>query len=187
LTWRGKLLAVQTHNGQHYVDQLIGDQFVRMLDIPSGYSNYTYPKVWNLGEELVCTIANPDDADAPGVIHIGAGTDLVDGWLITSAYDMGMPARKKRLNHITVHTDVDAAADTDFDVIIKYRTDDYCHDGDDDNWTTAVTSTATPRAATAELGVEFYILQVRVDIDDDCSPNVDRKIEAITIDYSAGN
>jgi hypothetical protein len=100
---------------------------------------------------------------------------------------MAMPARQKRLNHITVHTDVDAAADTGFKILIKYRTDDNCHDGDDDNWTTSVTANSTPRAVTAEIGVEFYLLQVRVDVDDDSGNNLDRKIEAITIDYSAGN
>ena len=40
---------------------------------------------------------------------------------------------------------------------------------------------------TAELGVEFSLLQVLVQIDDDSGSNLDRRIEAITIDYSAGN
>jgi hypothetical protein len=191
--WRGRLLAVQGYGGQNYIDQLIDEdgaspsgEWVRMLDRHADQVGryYAYPKVWNLGEELICTMAN--GSGNPALRHIGAGT-LCDGWLITSAYDMGLPARQKRLNHITVHTDVESDADTDFKIVVKYRIDDYTHRGDDDNWTTAVTANGTPRAVTAELGVEFYLLQVRVDVDDDSGSNLDRKIEAITIDYSAGD
>ena len=39
----------------------------------------------------------------------------------------------------------------------------------------------------SELGAEYYLLQVRVDIDDNSGNNLDRRIEAITIDYSQGN
>jgi hypothetical protein len=184
--WRGRLLAVQTYQGHHYVDQLIDREWVRLLNSHSDQANhlYSYPKVWNLGEELVCTML--DTEDAPALRHVGKGT-LADGYLITSAYDFGLPARQKRLNHITVHTDIESDSDTDFKIVVKYRTDDNTHRGTGDNWTTAVTANGTPRAVTAELGTEFYLLQIRADVDDDSGNNLDRKIEAITVDYSVGD
>jgi hypothetical protein len=194
MTWRGRLLAVQNKSGRHIIDALVGDdgpsssgEWVRMIQPHADQigRTYSYPKEWNLGEDLVCTMQ--DGSGDPALRYIGSNSALGDGFLITSAYDMGLPARSKRLNHITVHTTINSDADTDVKILVKYRTDDDVHTADDDNWTTAVTANNTPRAVTAELGVEFYLLQVRVDVDDDSGNNRDRYIQAITIDYSAGD
>ena len=186
MPWRGRLLHAMNKNGRHRLDALTGDKWNRIMAPHNDQlgRTYSYPKEWNLGENFVGTMT---DGSANVVLRYIGGTDLHDGYFISSVYDLGLPARQKRLNHITVHTNVQSDADTDFKIIVKYRIDDYCHRGVDDNWTTAVTANGTPRAVTGELGVEFYILQIRIDVDDDSGNNCDRQIEAITIDYSAGD
>jgi hypothetical protein len=188
MPWRGKLLAARGRQGRHDIDQLIGHEWTRMLNRHSDQTSrtFSYPKIWNLGEVIVATMMDGSDPAEAGVRYVGE-TTFEDGYLVTSVYDFGLPARPKRLNHITAHTNVESDSDTDFKVVISYRTDDDTHRGLGEGWTVAVTANATPRAVTAELGVEFYLLQVLVQIDDDSGSNLDRRIEAITIDYSAGN
>jgi len=115
-------------------------------------------------------------ADTEGIYHLPTSGSLQDGYLITSRLDMDCPGRQKRLLRLTVLLD---GAAVDFDVIIKYRTDDTAA------WTTAVTSDDTTRVTVdITTAVTFYTLQVRVDLDDDTGNDEDIRIGAVSVLYS---
>lgn len=114
-------------------------------------------------------------ADVQGAYYAGHNTGLQDAYAITSRLDMGHPGKQKRLDRITVHLD---GAETDFDVIIKYRTEENA------SWTTATTEDGSRLVTIGDLGVAFYALQVRVDLDDDSGNDADHRINAISVTYT---
>ena len=74
---------------------------------------------------------------------------------------------------------LDGAASS-FQIKLYYRTEDTAA------WTQAgSTADNTQRAAAENLAVEFYQLQVKVELDDDTGNNEDIAIEKIAVTYSA--
>lgn len=140
-----------------------------LLDLAPPTPNDSGGYIWlgTLNGQLVLSMLT--DAAAEGTFHAGAGT-LGDGYIITSKLDFGSPGRQKRLEQLTVILD---SATTDFKTVIKYRTDDST------DWTTATTSNGTRIARATALGVSFYTLQLRIDLDDDSGLNCDHRIAAI--------
>lgn len=170
--WRGELIfyAPASSGTQNY-KMLIGNQFV---DAVPGTINVTGLSALaaNLGNELVTT--GLDGSSNEGIHHAGAA-NLQDGYLLSSWLDLGSPGALKRLESITVLL---TGKKADFKVLLKYRTDD------NTGWTTAATGNNTRRPHVANLGVEFYQLQLRIDLDDDSSPgDEDIRITAISASY----
>lgn len=176
LHWRGQLifysLDQRTGITDHDFRILIGDKFTPFLPY-SDTNGYGYlPAAWSLGGELMFPTRT---ASAAHGIHHAGSSALSDGYITTSYLDMDSPGRLKRLESLAAF--VDTAA-TDFKVLIKYRVNDTA------GWTTAVTANNTHRATAADLAVEFYRLQIRVELDDDTAGHVNAAIEAISARYT---
>ena len=179
ITWRGELLFYASYSGSGVIlTKLMVDRsasqeesFTEFSPLTADHQSAFDHLLWNLGEELVVL---GQAAASEGVYHTGAGA-LADGYLVTSYLDMDSPGRPKRLETLTVL--VDTAA-TDFKVLIKYRVDDTAA------WTTAVTGNNTHRVTAAHLGVKFFRLQVRVEIDDDSGNDVAGAVEAVSVRYT---
>jgi hypothetical protein len=182
ITWRGELLFYASYSASGVIlTKLMVDRsateeesFTEFSPLTADHQSTFNHLLWNLGEELVVL---GQAAASEGVYHTGAGA-LSDGYLVTSYLDMDSPGRLKRLETLTVL--VDTAA-TDFKVLIKYRVNDTAA------WTTAVTGNNTHRVTAANLGVEFYRLQIRVDVDDDSGNDIDGAIEAVSVRYTIDN
>lgn len=174
-TWRGELIYYELADGVAQAFKvLVGDHFVDFAPLAVG-GNLT-KLCAGLGTELVVT-GKP--AATQGIYHLPTSGSLQDGYLITSRLDMDRPGRQKRLLRLTVLLDGAAA---DFDVIIKYRTDDTTA------WTTAVTSDDTRRATVdIDTAVTFYTIQLRIDLDDDTGNDEDIRISAVSVVYSVSD
>jgi len=176
LVWNNRLvyyrLDVSANNG-HTFKVLAGDTFVDYAPL-SGYggAGLLTPVAWALGDYLVVTSAGGGD----GQLHYANRSSLQDGYVVTSRLDMGYPGRKKRLEQITAILDGAAA---DFKTVVKYRVDDV------GGWTTATTADNSRIARVAGLGVEFYLLQLRVELDDDTGNEEDIGLECVAVTYSA--
>ena len=148
---------------------LVGDRLIDFSSL-SGVLP-TLAAVYNAGGDLI--IICEDGSSNEGFKHT---LGRMDGHVITSRMDMGQPGRVKTLHNITAM--LDAAAD-DFFIKLYYRTEDTAA------WTQAgATAENTLRAAAEDLDVEFYQLQVKVELDDDTAANTDVAIEKIGITYS---
>jgi hypothetical protein len=176
LVWHDKLLFYDldtTGASGHDVLALVGDRFVDFAPTGDiGGNGQITPWIGSLGDYLVCT----HYAGGDGVYYAHRKT-LQDGYLETAYLDMHQPGREKRLEQITVLLDGEAAS---FKVNVKYRVDDAT------GWTTALSGADDTRTVRATaIGVPFYLLQVRVELDDDTGNNEDIGIEAISVLYSA--
>lgn len=173
VTWRGELLFyAPTGDATQNYKMLVGDQFV---DAIPGTINVTGLSAIaaNLGGELVTV--GLDGSSNHGIHHAG-GSSLQDGHLVTARLDMDHPALQKRLDRIVVLLD---GAETDFKVVIKYRTDNATA------WTTATTGNNTQRAIASNIGAHFYTLQLRIELDDDTvAGDQDIRILAVSTLYS---
>ena len=169
-TWRHHLLLYDIASAAQTFKTLVGDRFT--ATIPAlAVTVPAYTTCFVLGGDLVTITQNGSDEG----VRYTSPTALSDGYIVTPRLDMGSPAKQKRLERITVLLD---NAHADFDVILKYRTND------NTSWTTATTTSNTRRVTVGDLGVAFYILQVRVDINDDSGSNLDCRINAISVQYS---
>ena len=179
LTWNDWLVFYEQTHGAGGVTKLrvlLGDEFVTLTS-QTAAANVHIPLIASVAGQMVITA----DVVVPATIgyytfNEAGASDLQDGYVVTSRLDMGHPGRQKRLLRLTVLLDGAAA---DFDVIIKYRTDDTA------GWTTAVTSDDT-RRVTVDIttAVRFYTLQLRIDLDDDTGNDEDFRIEAVSVVYS---
>ena len=153
---------------------LLGESFVDYAPGATLSVSGISPVAGALGNQLVVT---GKDGATEGVHRTGA-VDHQDGYLITSKLTFDQPGRTKRLERITA---ILSGADTDFKVILKYRTDDTT------GWTTASTANNTRIATVGALGVSFYTLQVRVDLDDDSGNDNDIRLESLSVIYTREN
>lgn len=179
ITWRGELLfwASHTSAGVILTKLMVNrspseeESFTDFSPLTANHDSSFTHLLWNLGEELV-VLANTGSNE--GVYHTG-GAALTDGYLITSFLDMGTPGKLKRLQSLTALIDT---TDEDFKLIIKYRVDDAA------GWTTAVTANDARRATVTDMRIEFYRLQIRIDLDDDSGNHVNAAVEAISARYT---
>ncbi len=172
LVWRGELVFYELLSTTTPDFRMLhGQQFVSFAPGTSISLSGITPMAEVVGGEMIVTGV---DNTTQG-LHRAGIADFQDGYLVTSRYDFGSPHKQKRLEAITV--DLDGKA-TNFNIIIKYRTDDTT------SWTTATTATNTRRAHIGSLGVSFYTLQVRVDLDDNSGNDYDIRINALTITYT---
>lgn len=165
-------LLVATWDGstnEQKVCQLVGGEFSEFSSVI--YGGPAVAHVCCLGDELV---AVSSVAGADVCYHTEAG-EFDDGYLVTSKMDMGHPGKLKLLTRLTVLLDGDA---TDFKIPVKYRVNDGT------TWVPATTGNDTRRVS-VDLAVEFYTLQIRVDLDDDTAGGgEDIRVEAVSVLYS---
>ena len=168
--WRDETLFwyARTDTNSQKIRMLVGDGLIDFLDLDAPAS--TYSCLYTLNGELI--FVAQDKSNNEGFYHTEG---LQDGYLITSWLDFGRPGRLKRLNRITAYLDT---AGADLHIILKVRTDDTAA------WTTAATCTDTHVAQVDPVGVQFYRVQFRIDIDDDSGDDLDVGIDLLSILYA---
>jgi hypothetical protein len=175
LVWNNRLVFYDldgTGYTGHAFKTLVGGTFVSYAPLASvGGGGAMVPFATALGDYLLVT----DKTDTAQRIHYANREKLQDGTLITSRLDMGQAGRLKRLDRIAVVLD---GAASGFKVVVKYRVDDTAA------WTTATTGDNTNLVLATDLGVEFYLLQIRVDLDDDTGGHQDIGLEALSLTYT---
>jgi hypothetical protein len=172
LAWHGELVlyALDDTGTDHYVKLLVGDRFVDFAPLSATLASLS--AVYSAGGDLVVTCE--DGSDNEGFKYTYGRQD---GWISTCRLDMGQPGRLKTLHHIAAELDAKAE---DFFIKLWYKIDDA------DNWTQAgTTQENTYRPAAQDLDLEFYLLQIKVELDDDTGNDEDFAIERVTITYSA--
>lgn len=172
VSWQGRLIYYALDGTSQIFKQLLDDGEVDHATLSADVTAIN-PIAGSLGSRLICTAKGSGQEG----IHYLTDATLSDAYLVTSVLDMGYPDRKKRLDRITVLLDGAAAS---FSVLLKYRADGAS------SWTTAATATNTQRAAVDlyASAVEFYTLQLRVDLDDNTGNNEDIAIAAASVTYS---
>jgi hypothetical protein len=172
LSWQGRLIYYALDGTSQIFKQILPDGDVDHATLTATVTAI-HPIAGSLGSRLICTAKSGSQEG----IHYLTDATLSDAYLVTSVLDMGYPDRKKRLDKITVLLDGAAAS---FSVILKYRADGAS------SWTTADTLTNTQRAAVDlyASAVEFYTLQLRVDLDDNTGNDEDIAIAAVSVTYS---
>jgi hypothetical protein len=175
LSWNGELVYWSLFQTTAKFLVLAGDAFTEFAPSSAMNASGFNALAGVLAGDLVVTGKNP--AGTHGLYHAGADT-FQDGYMVTSRLDMGHPGTQKVLHRLTVLLD---EAVEDFNVVIKYRVNDAT------TWTTATTKSETKRVTVDDLGVSFYTLEVRVDLDDDTGAgDQDVRILALSAVYSEG-
>ncbi len=155
----------------HAFRALVGDTFTDYAPLGYGAAGVMTPFAACIGDTLVTT-ARYDGAER---LFYARRDQLADGYLVTARLDMGHPGLLKRLDTLTVILD---GAGADFSVSLQYRVDDQA------DWTTTTTAAGTRIVRAADLATEFYLLQIRVEIDDDSATSQDIGIEAVSAVYT---
>jgi hypothetical protein len=173
LNWQNKLIYYVMTGSTARFYALTGDNFTSYAPATMTFGSLSInPIAKGLNDAILVTAHNATPTQ--GIYYATLDT-LQDGYVETARMDFDHPGRQKRLERLTVITDAAAA---DFDVIIKYRTDDNA------SWTTAKTQDSTQIVSVGSLGVDFYTLQVRIELDDDTGNNEDIAIEALSVIYT---
>ena len=171
LTWRDQLVLYELTATAHLFYTLVGHGWSTGIPALAAAAAPAIQTCWVAAGELVMAT---DDGTDEGIKYLSHDT-LSDGYLLTPYLDMQTPAKKKRLEQITVLMDSKAASSN---IVIKYRTDDTA------GWTTAATEVNTLRAVASGIAVEYYQLQLRIELDDNSGANTDYRIEAVSVLYS---
>lgn len=145
-----------------------GGEFVQVLDGDQDTADWF--DLYALGGELwLSTLDGPTE-----------GWTLLDAYenpVFTSSWlDMDRPTVRKHLSHLAC---VVSDAKADFKVKIEYRTESGA-------WTTAVETENSRHVVATDIGLDFYLLQLRVTFTDDSGNDEDVKLESIAATYSYG-
>ena len=100
---------------------------------------------------------------------------LQNGHVETAKLHCGQPGRVKRLDRIAA---IVSGAHPQFTVTVKYRVDDAT------TWTTAGSSSDTRLVAADVMGVEFYTVQVRIEVADASGSHLDYAVEDVSVVYT---
>ena len=166
--WRGRLILYFLSASAQYIYLYHGGRFVQVLD-----------------GALTC----PDDADLypmAGELWLPTTESATDGWtrledyedgvFISSWIDMGRPTVQKHLLNLSA---VVSDAVADFYTKIEYRTES-------GSWTQAANTANARHIVATDLGVDFYLLQIRVTLDDNTGNDEEIELESIAATYSYG-
>jgi hypothetical protein len=174
LTWHGEIILYELSTGSSQTQTfkiLTGENFTTLTTISADAAGIT-PLAFSQGANLIL-VADPAGNEG---VYYASRARLANGNVVTAWFDAGRPALPKRLERVTVSLD---SAASDFKVVIKYRVDD------ETSWTTETTQNNTRRAAVTDLGVSFYRLQLRIELDDDTSGgNQDIRITSVSALYA---
>lgn len=174
LLWQDELLFYEVLVGNTTVTQtvkiLLDDSFVSLEELTGSVRTGLQPITAAIANTIIVT--GEDDSDQ-GFYAADLST-LSDGYL-TSAWMSFNTGRIKRLNEIAV---ILSTFDTDLDITISYRTDN------DTDWTVAVTDDETRHTIAPNIGITFYVLQVKVEIADNSGNNVDVQIQSLNVRFT---
>jgi hypothetical protein len=167
--WKERLLLYLLDDGDQRVYVLHGGRFTQYLS-----TTYTLPALadlYSVGGHLLM-LTEQDSSDAFAITRRPATTNVfTSSWL-----DMNHPASKKHLSRLAcvVSDDVE-----DFNVKIEYRTEG-------GSWTQAVQEDNARHVDAGNLGVEFYMLQIRITFTDGTGNYEDISLESLAATYSYG-
>jgi hypothetical protein len=167
--WRGRLLLYLLDDGDQRFYVLHGGRFLQVMD-----ATFTLPALadlYSVGGELVI-VNTQDAADGVSVTRNKQDAVFTSSWL-----DMGRPTQEKHLVDLAAVVSDDQA---DFKVKIEYRIQS------DAAWTQAVETANSRHVIAEDLGVDFYLLQLRVTFDDDSGSHHDIELESIAATYVTG-
>ena len=176
MTWQGRLLYVEMEDGSataaYTIKMPVGTGFITLYTAADFNTATPNPTAHNLGENIILISG---DGTHEGFYYLNRKT-LQDGTLETSwlTFDSG---REKRLEEINVYVDTAAA---DLYVKIHYKTDDGAY-------TQAVSTANATHVTIGSLGVDFYRLKIKIEIDDNTGTNKDIGIEALSVIYTLPN
>jgi hypothetical protein len=168
-SWRGRVLLYFIKSGDQRLYTLTGDRFLQFSD--TAYTIPTYGDLYCVAGDLliVATVGGSD-----GVYHLqhcSSPSIFTSSWL-----DMGHPASKKHLVRLAA---IISNPETDTKTKIEYRTEG-------GSWTEAVEEANARHVDVGNLGVDFYMLQIRVTLTDTGDPNDDVTLESLGATYSYG-
>jgi hypothetical protein len=178
LTWHDKLIYYVMHDDDVRFRVYAGGTFTRYVP-SSGIVDTTELSINSIAASLndAIIVTSNDLQDNEGIQYAIGQQRYSDVWFDTCWLDFGHPGKLKRLESINVLVD---GSDEDFNVVIKYHTDD---EGSS-TWHTAYNAGGTAICQVTNLGVEFTRLQVRVELVDGSEENLDVGIEAISVIYT---
>jgi hypothetical protein len=171
-TWRDRLLLYLLDGGDQRIYVLHNDKFTQFLS-----ASFTLPAdadIYSVGGELaMITTVSGNDGVSLTRYKSTSGNVFTSSWL-----DMGAPASRKHLSRLACMVTGHAS---DLKVKIEYRTEA-------GSWTTATEQDNVRHVDVGNLGVQFYLLQLRVTFTEDISPATypDVYLENIAATYSVG-
>lgn len=174
LSWQGKLLYYAlAGTASQILLRLLNDTWVDHAQLAQRISGLAAPFMISAGNRLICTVYDGTDE---GISYLEEYTFTTGNQLITPRLDMGYPDRLKRLARITVLVD---NSEPFFYIRLEYRTDDNA------SWTFLGTHQNTRRASSdVTAAVEFYTLQLKIQMTDNTGTNPDYRIEAVSVTYA---
>ncbi len=169
--WRDRLLLYLLDDGDQRIYLLHNDRFVQVLD--AAYTLPSLSDLYSVGGHLALVTT---DSGNDGVLltrRPATTQTFTSSWL-----DMNHPASQKRLVRLAA---IVSDAIQDFKVKIEYRTES-------GSWTQAVEEDNARHVDAGNLGVDFYMLQIRITFTEDISPRTypDVTLESIAATYSYG-
>jgi hypothetical protein len=169
--WRDRLLFYLLDDGDQRIYVLHNDRFVKFLD--TAYTMPAESDLYSVGGELAM-ITTAGGSDGVQLTRYKAATaTFTSSWL-----DMGHLASQKHLSRLAAIVDNPLA---DFKVKIEYRTEA-------GSWKEAVEQANARYISAGNLGVTFYLLQIRVTFTDEISPPTypQVRLESLAATYGYG-
>ncbi len=169
LVWRGELLYFTVHrtSGAHVLRMRVGDGWVDFC--PASFTASDYSCFYSLAGAL-CSPARSGSTE--GFVHTSGRQN---GYVETARLHLHQPGRLKRLDRLAALV---SGAHAGFTVTLKYRADDAA------DWVTAGSGSNARRVSAEVRGVEFYTLQVRVEVADSSGGELDYALEDVSVVYS---
>jgi hypothetical protein len=168
VTWRGRLLLYFIRDGDQRIYLYHGGRFTQILD--GDYACEDWSDLYSIAGELWLPTL---DGAVEGWTRLDA---YETGVFTTSWLDVDRPTVQKHLSHLSA---VVSDAKDDVAVKIEYRTEGGA-------WTTAVETEEARHVVATNLGVDFYLLQLRITLTDDSGNDEDLELESIGATYSYG-
>jgi hypothetical protein len=166
LNWRGRLLLYFVNNAAQHIYVLHGGRFVQILD--AAYTTSNWADLYAVAGEIWLP---RQDSGTEGWTRLD---DFETGVFTSSWLDMDRPTEQKHLSHLAA---IVSAAQSSLSVKLEYRTES-------GSWTEAAETSNARHIVAQNLGVDFYLLQLRVTFTD--TGNVDVDLESIAATYSYG-
>jgi hypothetical protein len=170
-TWQERLILYFIGDSDQRIYVLHRGRFVQVIDTAYPVSNDA--DLYAAGSYLVM-LCDDDSANA----GLRLTRNKADGVFTSSWVDMGHPASQKHLSRLSCQVGNPTA---DFKVKIEYRTEDGA-------WTEAVETDDARYVSAGNLGVTFYLLQIRVTFTEEIDPKTypDVTLESVAATYSYG-
>jgi hypothetical protein len=169
VTWRDRLLLYFLNNTAQYIYLYHNGRFTQLLD--GAYTLSNWADLYSAGGEL--WMPRQDASSNEGWTRL----DEYENPVFTSSWlDMGRPTTQKHLSHLAA---IVSDAKASFKVKIEYRTES-------GSWTEAVETANARHVVKQNLGVDFYLLQLRVTFTDNSGNDEDVALQSIAATYSYG-